>query len=695
MKSVLVAHAGVFEGNNRSGELVALIPRSTLPVTKNARRREQHLPLSKVGKNTEKIPVLRRVLVSLGFVICVGTADLTSARQVDLRVDTVSALRMCDESISPSKNCEIAEHVEDLARHVPIQQIFGERHPRSQARLLAAASGEWSALLKKTGFDRLRRSVKRSLANFDYTGAGRPLAEMRDKSKPVRQDPADSSAATTAWQASQIGVERIAIPQPRPSRDSVGEEERPKPILSVPAQPPIVIFGKGHLVLGIAATSLTLIAAIVLLRNRNNARRSRDRARAEKAIYDAIAELPKNGNDFRTDVSGVLRQIEDAYGLGTISLVMFQPVTLDVQTIYSSEAQAPWPKELFKEAISEIRTQDEDMSDLTLWRYPGSAHWARGKQRPDAVISVVWLGNRVAAMLIARCPPGRRSRSTDTQTLQLVTQLLAIVIEAHSRLAAMPSSSAEASTAVTNGEELAGSIAHEFNNLLMAIMGYAEMAANALNPGSSPRAYVQRIQSAGERARQVIDQTLTFSKRQGDWYGSFDVIAAAAEILPDLKVCAPALTHFRTNLPHGPVRIQGSATALQQALINLCKNAGEAMSGGGTITLSVRLTSESGPRILTHGRLVSGRYVRVSVADTGPGIPATDLRRIFDPFFTTRTSEGGTGLGLAMVLRTVRLLRGGLNVRSAPGFGTRFDLFFPCLSEAEESEQDWATVAAE
>jgi len=406
----------------------------------------------------------------------------------------------------------------------------------------------------------------------------------------------------------------------------------------------------------------------------------------EKAVYDAIAELPlENGQDFRAGVSGVLRQVEMAYNLAEASVVLVHPDTFEVQNVYSREATTASSTGIIEDAVAEIRKRGDYVTDVTLWRYSDATGLSEDNRlEPNAITSVVWRGDRAGAILIAKCRPGAGARTADAKAIQIVTQLLAVVIEEHERPTAISS----------ERDELAGNLAHEFNNLLMPIMGYAEMAADALNPGSSPRAYIERIQSAGERAKHVIDQMLNFSGRSESALGSFDVTAATSEILSDLKMCVPASTTLRTNFPAGPTYINGSAATLQQAMINLCKNASEAMVEGGTITVGVAVIEQSIPRSLTHGRLSAGRYVRVSIADTGPGIPPDNLRMIFEPFFTTRRGEGGTGLGLAMVLRTVKLLNGGLNVRSSSGWGTRFDLFFPCRSEVGTVVPMWATAQA-
>lgn len=634
------------------------------------------------GRRNRTAPATRGAVIPTAVIfLCMAMADAAPAREAAAPFDTLLAPDMSSDDGRRFMRPEIDTRG-GLARFLDIPQIGIERQS-SQARLIASESRAWKTFLDKTRIDRLPRSIARSLRDLGQSGADRPRGRAAG---PVTKRRIDPAATTAAWQFSQIGLERIAIPQPRPSSDPADGDARPAPVLSFSGWPNDLSFG-GRALSGMAAFSLALLAGALAYRHRANTRLSRERALAEKAVYDAIAELPlEKGHDFRAAVSAVLQRVETAYDLSAASVILVQPKTLEVQDVYSHEPQAVLPNGLVEDAVAEIRKHGDDLSDLTLWRYPDPAGVAEASRlEPDAITSVVWRGDRAGAILIAGCRPGRRARATDARTLQVVTQLLAIVIEEHGRPAAMSG----------DREELAGNLAHEFNNLLMPIMGYAEMAADALNPGSSPRAYVERIQSAGERAKQVIDQMLNFSGRPESAHGSFDVATATAEILSDLKMCVPASTTFRASFPDGPVCIDGSATALQQAVINLCKNASEAMADGGTVTVGVTVIDQSVPRIVTHGQLAAGRYVRVSVADTGPGIPPDNLRQIFDPFFTTRAGEGGTGLGLAMVLRTVKLLNGGLNVRSSPGWGTRFDLFFPCRSEVGTVVPMWATVAAE
>ncbi|WFU07417.1 ATP-binding protein (plasmid) [Rhizobium sp. CB3171] len=238
-----------------------------------------------------------------------------------------------------------------------------------------------------------------------------------------------------------------------------------------------------------------------------------------------------------------------------------------------------------------------------------------------------------------------------------------------------------AADAFADGDVLAKLLVHEFNNLLTPIIGYAEMAVDALTSESSSRMYVERIRDAGDRAKRVVERILMSDVRD-EGFGSFDATAAIREILPDLKLCIPSSGRIQIKLPNRGVWLDGRAIILQKVVINLCRNAGEAMKTDGTVTVNLDNFEQISPRNLSSGRLERGEYARLIVSDTGPGISPSFLERIFDPFFTTRSREGGLGLGLALVQRAVESWGGAIDVHSSLGKGTTFELFLPCANRS-------------
>ncbi|MGH7560121.1 MAG: hybrid sensor histidine kinase/response regulator [Gemmatimonadales bacterium] len=226
---------------------------------------------------------------------------------------------------------------------------------------------------------------------------------------------------------------------------------------------------------------------------------------------------------------------------------------------------------------------------------------------------------------------------------------------------------------------LAGGIAHDFNNLLTAILGHADIALSEL-PASSPlRDDVERIVRAATRATEMTNQMLAYAGR-----GRFVVRAVClnrlvVEISELLKVSIPKKVELRYDLTDGLGAVQGDPAQLQQVVMNLITNAAEAIVGKtGTITLETREQVVAGgeeiPGVVGEP-LAAGRYVRLTVRDTGCGMDPATRPRIFEPFFTTKFT--GRGLGLAAVLGIVRAHRGGLALKSSPAEGTEFSVFLP------------------
>jgi signal transduction histidine kinase len=142
-------------------------------------------------------------------------------------------------------------------------------------------------------------------------------------------------------------------------------------------------------------------------------------------------------------------------------------------------------------------------------------------------------------------------------------------------------------------------------------------------------------------------------------------------LLADIRVEASA--------PESPLVVIGDATQMHQVVMNLCSNAIQAMSGGGALRVALESTDFSTEKALTHGTLKPGRYVRLSVVDSGSGMDEATLSRIFEPFFTTKEVGRGTGLGLALVYAIVTDLGGAIDVKSAVGQGSTFAIYLPLV----------------
>ncbi len=240
---------------------------------------------------------------------------------------------------------------------------------------------------------------------------------------------------------------------------------------------------------------------------------------------------------------------------------------------------------------------------------------------------------------------------------------------------------------------LAGGIAHEFNNVLSIIIGNTELAIEDLEPGHAVRENLGEIKAAGGRAKEVVRQLLNFSRKMGIRRDPVDLGIVVDESLKLLKASLPANIRIEKQVPVDLDSIMADTTQLHQLLINLCNNAAHAMAPtGGIITVSltnVVLDAASQSRLPV---LAPGRYVKLSVYDTGCGIPKDLIDRIFDPYFTTKAVGQGTGMGLAVVHGIVKAHKGTVYVTSEPDQGTLFDIYFP--SQKIQRQSKTKTVAA-
>jgi PAS domain S-box-containing protein len=237
---------------------------------------------------------------------------------------------------------------------------------------------------------------------------------------------------------------------------------------------------------------------------------------------------------------------------------------------------------------------------------------------------------------------------------------------------------------------LASGVAHDLNNILAPIL----MAAGLLKDKIvAPRdlAVLKMIESSAQRGAGIIRQLLTFGRGAQGERVSIQPKHLLREMVQIMQETFPRNLTIEADLPNDLWIVLADATQLHQVLLNLCVNARDAMPGGGTLTLGARnlLVDEAEARRL--GQATSGRYLLITVADTGHGIPPEVIGRIFDPFFTTKELGKGTGLGLSTVVGIVKSHRGFVAVESEPGRGTIFKVYLP--ADAEASATASGTVA--
>ncbi|MEO5688148.1 MAG: CHASE domain-containing protein [Burkholderiaceae bacterium] len=237
---------------------------------------------------------------------------------------------------------------------------------------------------------------------------------------------------------------------------------------------------------------------------------------------------------------------------------------------------------------------------------------------------------------------------------------------------------------------LAGGIAHDFNNILAAIIGNVAAARQDAAIGLSSDVSLAQIERAAARARSLVQQILTFSRMQAQELHTQALQPVIDEALDMLRAAMPAQVELRVNLPVAPVYLRADATQIQQIVMNLCTNAWHALPAGrGRIEVGLdvedAVVAQADATSAWPPALLHGPRAHLWIADNGSGMDEATLARVFEPFFTTKQVGQGTGLGLAVVHGIVSVHGGAINANSAPGVGSRFDLWFPL----EQAPQDF------
>jgi signal transduction histidine kinase len=235
---------------------------------------------------------------------------------------------------------------------------------------------------------------------------------------------------------------------------------------------------------------------------------------------------------------------------------------------------------------------------------------------------------------------------------------------------------------------LAGGIAHDFNNLLMVIMGHGELLRRSLSPDDPRLKKIQHVMTASERAGRLVRQLLAFSRKQALEPRVVDLNALVAETARMLRPLLGEDVEVVTRLDPALGRARVDPAQIDQVLMNLAVNARDAMPRGGTLALETANVDVPLPGA-DGGAPRPGRYVALTVRDTGHGMDETTRARAFEPFFTTKTGLGGTGLGLAMVYGIVQQSGGHVQLESEPGRGSSFRILLP-LVEGQEAPGDGA-----
>ncbi|HKI97809.1 MAG TPA: PAS domain S-box protein [bacterium] len=225
--------------------------------------------------------------------------------------------------------------------------------------------------------------------------------------------------------------------------------------------------------------------------------------------------------------------------------------------------------------------------------------------------------------------------------------------------------------------QLAGGVAHDFNNLLQVIQGYGQIAKMRTGDDAKLRHALEQISAAATRAGDLTRKLLTVSRRQVLRPRQIDLIALVDELMQMLGRLLGAHIELRQELAPAPLHVHADPGMVEQVLMNLCVNARDAMPDGGVLTLRTEPVNLDESLRRAHNLPSAGRYVRLTVSDTGTGMSPEVLQHVFEPFYTTKPEGQGTGLGLSTVYGIVGQHGGSIHVDSIPGHGTTFSVLLP------------------
>jgi len=242
--------------------------------------------------------------------------------------------------------------------------------------------------------------------------------------------------------------------------------------------------------------------------------------------------------------------------------------------------------------------------------------------------------------------------------------------------------------------QLAGGIAHDFNNILTAILGYSELLLDRVGQDEALAADIEEVKKAGERAGRLTRQLLAFGRKQVLTAQVLDLSEVVTELQKMLGRVIGEDVDLRIVAPQGLDRVKVDPGQMEQVIVNLAVNARDAMPRGGTLTIATENVVVREDDAERHRGVTPGRYVMLSVRDTGCGMSSEVLAHVFEPFFTTKPVGRGTGLGLATVYGIVKQSGGHIGIDSAPSRGTTVRIYMASVGDAAAAQSKATGFAA-
>ena len=413
---------------------------------------------------------------------------------------------------------------------------------------------------------------------------------------------------------------------------------------------------------------------------RARARALRRRARFEKFLAEISARLSEPmGTDDERQINHALAMLAETVGADCASVALGP--NLSARYAWSRQDQVDRFGSIH-EVEAMMRRNAEAASSYLHLQQAGRAQSAA----ENAVLNTTSLQGLVAArragvglLVVGWSDRPPELASTETSVLSVSLELL-IQVHAQFSLAKeykrLEVSLRQARRMETLGAFASG-IAHNFNNILAAMLGHAEVEEFNRQEVGRPSPNLGALRAAGQRGQDLVASILAFGRRDLSGPKRLDGRAILNETLTLLKAGWPAEVQLHVSDGASPVPLAGNATQLQQVLMNVCRNAAQAVIGEGQVSVGLDVIDVVEPMNLSHGILQPGRFARFRVRDTGRGMDRETLEMIFEPFFTARI--GGNGLGLATAWEIVRDHHGFWQVSSSPGMGSSFEVFLPLI----------------
>lgn len=436
--------------------------------------------------------------------------------------------------------------------------------------------------------------------------------------------------------------------------------------------------------LGTMTGLLSLYVAVLVFRLRNQTQKLKQQLDFASLSCQLKTHFERRGSSSEQAISYAVERLAEFFDASHYNLAIVDIDTRGVKQSFG-EINHRIPSFAIDRFCSEFqetdakKTLNRDHYFYQNLRPGGIKALAEGKLSVGSIVAAAIDSNVIGVLLLEHNHVRKRPSTDETRLLGQAMVGLTQNIWLHGERSAKELLEArlEHSERLEAVGTLAGGIAHEFNNVLAAIFGYGEMALQQRGISERARHCIHEILASGQRAKHITDQILTFSRKRERINKPFDMREAINEIIPLIRLTNSGPIELTASISEILPAVIGNPIEIQQVIMNLCKNAAEALKDSGRIDVTVRHVDVASKQFLSHGELHPGSYVLVSVVDDGAGIPKKVLPHVFEPFFTTKGALGGTGLGLAAVHGHVVGMNGKIHVASTPGAGTHFNLYFP------------------